>query len=117
MSILTPSFEATRAKLLPIPSLSNITYPEWPEHADPYVAALSVISKTSKGPIYVDGATRLFIVDGLQKAAPFTTVQSAPVEIRRLRERKSKEELEIMKCANEVSCSATRSDYLTIYVV
>lgn len=103
VSILTPSFEATRAKLLPIPSSSNISYPEWPEDADPYSAALSVIPDTSSGPIYIDGATRYFVVDGLKKAKPHAAVEIAPVEIRRLRERKSKEELAIMKCANEVS--------------
>ncbi|TCD66692.1 hypothetical protein EIP91_001046 [Steccherinum ochraceum] len=109
VSILTPSFEATRARLLSIPSASDIVYPEWAEHADPYAAALSVIPKKSKGAIFVDGAARFFIVDGLRDAAPTTTVQSAPVEIRRLRERKSEEELEIMKCANEVTVLSIRA--------
>lgn len=111
VSILTPSFEATRAKFLPIPSASNVTYPEWPEHENPYAAALAAVPQSNRGAIYVDAATRYFIVDGLQEAAPHATVQSAPVEIRRLRERKSQEELEILKCANEVSSRVSREKY------
>ncbi len=104
ISILTPMFEATRARLLPIPSDSEITFPEWPEDVDPYQVALSAISDLDDGTIFVDGSTRQFVVDGLQKAAGGgSKVVSAPVEIRRLRERKSKEELNILKCANEVS--------------
>ena len=41
--------------------------------------------------------------DGIQHAAKDSLITTAPVEVRRLRERKSKEELEIMKCVNEVS--------------
>lgn len=113
VSILTPSFEATRAKLLPIPSASNVTYPEWPEHENPYAAALTTVPRSDRGAIYVDAATRYFIVDGLQEAAPHATVQSAPVEIRRLRERKSREELEILKCVNEVGSRVSRDTYFS----
>ncbi|PSR94075.1 hypothetical protein PHLCEN_2v4503 [Hermanssonia centrifuga] len=109
ISILTPMFEATRARLLPIPSDSEITFPEWPEDMDPYQVALSAISDLDDGTIFVDGSTRQFVVDGLQKAAGGgSKVVSAPVEIRRLRERKSKEELNILKCANEVTILAIR---------
>lgn len=101
VSILTPTFEATRAKLLHIPSSEGILYPEWPEDENPYAAALSVIPP-GPAPIYVDGAARSFIVDGLQQVTR-AKVRVAPVEIRRLRERKSAEELEIMKCVNEVN--------------
>lgn len=104
VSILTPSFEATRAKLLPIPAASEITYPEWPEEVDPYEVAVSAIPGLRGSTIFVDGSMRHFLVDGLQKAAGGSSkVVSAPVEVRRLRERKSKEEIEIMKCVNEVS--------------
>ncbi|KAA1474863.1 Creatinase/aminopeptidase [Dentipellis sp. KUC8613] len=110
--ILTPSFEATRAKLLPIP-ITNASYPEWQEYQSPYqtaIGALDLPSLTFGDKIFVDGAVRHFIVDGLQHAAPAgTRVQSAPVEVRQLRERKSAKELEIMKCANEVTVLAIRA--------
>lgn len=110
VSILTPSFEATRAKLLPIPSASNITWPEWREEVDPYdVAISSLSSKEYGGTIFVDGYMRNFVVDGLRNAAAHVKVASAPVEIRRLRERKSKEEIDILKCANEATVLGIRA--------
>lgn len=109
ISILTPTFEATRARLLPVPSDEDIGYPEWPEDVDPYEVAVSAIPslKEGNGIIYVDGSMRQFVVDGLQRAAAGSQVAIAPVEIRRLRERKSEEELAIMKCVNEVRHTVT----------
>ncbi|PCH38133.1 Creatinase/aminopeptidase [Wolfiporia cocos MD-104 SS10] len=116
VSILTPAFEATRAKLLSIPSESEIAYPAWPEDVDPYGVAVSAIPNLNGGTVYVDGMSRNFIVDGLQQAAPSSKVVTAPVEIQRLRERKSKEELEIMKCVNEVTVLAIRAVREKMYI-
>ena len=102
VSVLTPAFEATRARLLPVVA-NSVVYPQWPEDVSPY--EVMIASLAPEGTIYVDGYMRHFIVDGLQKAAPGVAVSYAPVEIRQLRERKSPAELEIMKCAHEV-CSS-----------
>ncbi|KAI1794518.1 Creatinase/aminopeptidase [Ganoderma leucocontextum] len=109
ISILTPAFEKTRAKLLPIPSKSGVTYTAWPEDADPFATALDLLPNLDDTVIYVDGNVRTFITDGLQKAAPNARVLNAPVEVRRLRERKSSEELDIMKCVNEATVLAIRA--------
>ena len=108
VSILTPTFEATRARLLPIPSNDEIAFPEWPEDVNPYEVAISVIPalKDGSGAIYVDGSMRQFVVDGLQQAAGENKVQSAPIEVRRLRERKTEEELQILRCVNEVGSTS-----------
>lgn len=112
ITVLTPAFEATRAKLLPIPSLvSEVTFAEWPEEANPYdivVSALPPVPDGERGIIFVDGTIRHFIVDGLDEAAANSNVFSAPMEIRQLRERKSTTEIELMKCANE-ACATLRS--------
>jgi len=105
ISVLTPSFEATRAKLLPIPSASDITFAEWPEDANPYEVAISVLPSLAAGQnstIFVDNNIRHFIVDGLDGAAPKSKISSAPMQIRYLRERKSPAEIELLKCVNEV---------------
>ena len=108
ISILTPSFEATRARLLPIPSDTEIAYPAWAEDANPYEIAIATVPQLQDRDglaktVYVDGDMRHFVVEGLEKAAgEAVTVVGAPVEIRRLRERKREDELDIMKCANEV---------------
>jgi hypothetical protein len=103
ISVLTPSFEATRARLLHIPSLSDVTFPEWQEDANPYDVAISAFPTPAdgRGKIFVDGNIRHFVVDGLAKAGPKLMVSSAPMEIRHLRERKSLAEIALLKCANE----------------
>lgn len=104
ITVLTPSFEASRAKLLPIPSASNIQFAEWAEDANPYDVAISALPSLgqAQSTIFVDGDIRHFIVDGLGQAAPSCKLVSAPTEIRSLRERKSPAEIELMTCANEV---------------
>ncbi|KAH9951248.1 peptidase M24 [Amylocystis lapponica] len=116
ISILTPTFEATRAKLLPIPSASEIAYPAWPEDVDPFAVVVSAFPNLAQSNIFVDGNVRTFITNGLQQAAPHSTVAGAPVEIKRLRERKSQEELEIMKCVNEVTVLAIRAVREKMYI-
>lgn len=103
VAVLTPAFEETRAKMLPI-AAEGVEWVSWPEDADPYQLALSAIPalKEEKGDIIVDGSIRNFIADGLRNAGHGANVRSAPVEVKHLRERKSPSEIEIMKCANEV---------------
>lgn len=115
VSILTPAFEKTRAQGLLIPSDAAVTYTAWPEDVNPFATALALIPGLDGATIFVDGEVRTFITDGLQKAAPGARVSNAPLEVKRLRERKSSEELGIMKCANEVqsvpSLSSRRLDH------
>jgi hypothetical protein len=102
ITVLTPSFEATRAKLLPVPSASDITFAEWPEDVNPDDVAIAAVPLAKgQGTIFVDGSIRLFIVDGLAEAAPKSKVSSAPIQIRHLREKKSAAEIDLMRCANE----------------
>lgn len=102
VSVLTPAFEATRARQLPIPAQGNLSFYEWPEDVDPYKVAISAFSG-QQGIVYVDGAVRKFIADGLASAGG--SVLSAPLELRSLRERKSPAELDIIRCASEVNAS------------
>ncbi|KIM49269.1 hypothetical protein M413DRAFT_438439 [Hebeloma cylindrosporum] len=144
VTILTPKFEATRARTLPIPSPGRpIKYIEWSEEADPYVAllsALTLLDRPSPGEhvkVFVDNSIRKFIVDGLQRASgtdhtlstnspsccinatyfEHLTLQvlSAPFEITQLRERKSEDELRILKCANEATLLAIRDVHKKLY--
>ena len=103
VTILTPSFEESRVKLMTIPSRNPVSYATWREEVNPYAVAVEAIpALATKGPVFVDGEMRTFVLDGLSKAAFLTPVLAAPVEIQRLRQRKSHRELEILKCANEV---------------
>ncbi|KZP23639.1 peptidase M24 [Athelia psychrophila] len=122
VTVLTPAFEASRAKLLPIPSAFQIEYVEWAEDKNPYDVALRAVLQGQLGQesqsqtIFVDGDIRHFIVDGLQDAAPSYNVASAPMEVRSLRERKSNAEIDLMKCANEVTVLAIRAVREHMYI-
>ncbi|KZT01732.1 Creatinase/aminopeptidase, partial [Laetiporus sulphureus 93-53] len=109
---MTPAFEATRARLLLFPSASDT----WSDNVDPYGMTRSAVPHLREGTKFVDGMLRSFVSDGIQKASPESKVMLASVEIRRLRERKSEEELEIMKCVNEVTILAIHAVRKNIYV-
>ncbi|KAG1749007.1 peptidase M24, structural domain-containing protein [Suillus paluster] len=114
ITVITPAFEETRAKLLLVPGI-DVTYASWAEDEDPYAVALHALS-TLKGPIYVDGMMRNFIVDGLQKAAPGVHVMTAPPDVTQLRERKSLAELDLLRCANEVTVLGIRAVQAQMYI-
>jgi Xaa-Pro aminopeptidase len=105
VTVLTPTFEESRARQLNI-TAGRVRWAAWDEDANPYAAALSALpahARTKDAKIFVDGAVRHFVVDGLQKVMPDARVLVAPKEVRQLRERKSPKELEILTCANEAS--------------
>lgn len=110
LSVLTPRFEITRAKMLPIPS-DVIRFVSWGEEANPYEILASSLPRT-EGNIFVDGHTRTFIVEGLRRAFPRANILEAPTEIRLLREQKSRSELDLLRCANEVGSEKFHLDLL-----
>ncbi|KAJ7093234.1 Creatinase aminopeptidase [Mycena epipterygia] len=113
VSILTPVFEAPRAKMLPVSS-EDVTFIEWAEESNPYEHVMSILSD-APGSVFVDGYIRNFIVDGLREANPRATVSSAPYEIKRLRERKSPAEIDLLKCVNEVTVLSIRTVHEQMY--
>ncbi|KAH7929783.1 Creatinase/aminopeptidase [Leucogyrophana mollusca] len=115
VTILTPVFEETRARLLSVPGV-DVSYAAWPEDKNPYAVALHALPNFQGETIYVDGMIRNFIVDGLQNAGSGVKVASAPAEIKQLRERKSTAEIELLKCANEVTLLAVRAVQERMYI-
>ncbi|TFK42729.1 Creatinase/aminopeptidase [Crucibulum laeve] len=114
VSIVTPKFEATRAKSLPVYSNSTVSYIEWPEEVNPYTATLSHLGIT-EGIVFIDSAVRKFIADGLEQASN-SEILSAPAEIKEIRERKSKAEIDILKCANEATLLAIRQVHKKLHI-
>ncbi|KAJ3982700.1 Creatinase/aminopeptidase [Lentinula detonsa] len=106
VSILTPRFEATRAKTLPIP-FEGVEYIEWREEESPYEIAASALS--IEGTVYLDDAARLFVFNGFQKSLPHAEVAPSPAKIKEIRQRKSGAEIELLKCANEATLLAIRA--------
>ncbi|KAJ7074259.1 Creatinase/aminopeptidase [Mycena amicta] len=83
ISILTPAFEATAREAA---SQSHVEWIEWAEEASPYDHVMSILP-SSAGAVFVDGRNK--------------NIHCSTYEIKRLRERKSSAELELLKCANE----------------
>ncbi|CAA7267911.1 unnamed protein product [Cyclocybe aegerita] len=128
MTILTPKFEATRAKKLPIPTVDGlpVKYAKWAEEENPYSVALSPYGCSASAPshardpeggiIFVDDNVRKFIDDGLKHARPDTIqVLTAVPAITAMRERKSAAEIKILKCANEATLLAVREVHKQLY--
>ena len=108
ITVLAPYFEATRARMLPIP-YEGVEYIEWSEDANPYEMAASILPV--EGNVFLDDAARLFIFNGFQKTLPHASVSPAPPEIKQIRQRKSVDEIELLKCANEVRFQPIASYY------
>ncbi|KAJ7582622.1 peptidase M24, structural domain-containing protein [Mycena floridula] len=115
VTLLTPRFEATRAKMIQIPSSNGVEYIEWAEEANPYQVAASAFSD-NVGTVFVDQSIRHFIFDGLQNLAILNPITSAPTDIVILRERKSAAELELLKCANEATLLAIRDVHKRMFI-
>ena len=103
VTIITPKFEASRAKLLSIPA-QHLTFVEWAEDEDPYQITVASIPQSQNifAQHYMAESTRLFIRDGIQSHTLYG-VRTAPLEIQKLRERKSPAEIALLRCVNEVN--------------
>ncbi|EIW85418.1 Creatinase aminopeptidase [Coniophora puteana RWD-64-598 SS2] len=114
VTLLTPEFEETRARTLPVPA-RELHYAAWPEDGNPYTAALGVLrhaqdDDANKATILVDGNMRMFVADGLRHAAgEGAQVAPATPEVTALRERKSPAEIALLRCANEATLLAVRA--------
>lgn len=92
VTILTPTFEASRAKLLSIPG--DVSYIQWNEDASPYEALTSLLGD---GKVALDQDTRHLILQGLKST--FKNEFLFPsIEMRSMRIRKSEPELAIIRC-------------------
>ncbi|EJD53292.1 Creatinase/aminopeptidase [Auricularia subglabra TFB-10046 SS5] len=120
ISVLTPAFEETRARLLTIPAPEDgVHYAAWPEEGDPYATALRQVEDASgltEGVVFVDESVRYFIAERLRNAGSKFEVKIAPPEIRALRESKSTAELALMTCANEATVLAIRAVRENMYI-
>ncbi|KAF4578528.1 hypothetical protein EYR36_000335 [Pleurotus pulmonarius] len=108
VSILTPKFEAARAKLLP---LSPSAYIQWAEEDNPFAVLSAALRIPTNATAYVDANARLFVADGLQRALPQARIRTPPPQIVEIRERKTDEEIAILACANEATLLAIRATH------
>jgi hypothetical protein len=111
VTIITPLFESSRAKLLAIPTAGNVRFVPWGDDADPYAVAISSLRDSvdmakDEVSLFIDENSRYFIADGIKNAADGIRTEITPPEIRALREQKSPTEVALLRCVNEVSIEA-----------
>jgi Xaa-Pro aminopeptidase len=104
-----PSFEETRARTqLSIVGRDGkkhqVTYLPWKESKDPYAKLRETLDARGTGKIVVDEGMRAGIADELRNGlGGKREIIVSPKAVREIRERKTTEELALLKCANEVS--------------
>ncbi|KAJ9121667.1 hypothetical protein QFC22_002287 [Naganishia vaughanmartiniae] len=129
LTILTPAFEASRAKLLDLPGMEKDTevhFIEWKEEED-WAHVLvrhlngrngSIAQGASSVNLHFDPAVRTFIPAGIARAAATTqdgdtnlalSVDVADARILSVRERKSAEEIAVLKCGNQLTLEAIKA--------
>ncbi|PVF98193.1 Creatinase/aminopeptidase [Serendipita vermifera] len=119
VSILTPLFEASRAKLLNIPTRNEINFIKWEEDANPYhtlLSALDISGNPTHNKVFVDPESRFLVVEGIRQANHHILVEGPPKEILALRERKSSAEMTLLRCANEVTLLALRAVHRKLHI-
>lgn len=107
VKVVVPSFEKTRAKTqLEIAVRPDaIEYLPWEESESPYGALEEFVERDREGraTVLVDENSRVLIMSEVQEAlGSDVVVKSSVAEVRSLRERKTEEELALLKFANEV---------------
>lgn len=123
LSILTPSFELSRAKLLPFAftteEFKEISFVVWQEEGNPYEILVDHLEtlrkenqdlsskKSESWSIQIEENVRQFISSGLSDAVASLQVDArvefASLRVREQRMRKSEGELQIMRCAARVN--------------
>lgn len=110
-TIITPAFEATRAreslKQANLPTTIQPDIVEWLEYKSPFESLPTLFPNSQR--VIVEQNARLFIYQGVSESLSDTTVDMAPRSIRMLRMIKSSAELDIMRCANTVTELAIRT--------
>jgi len=84
----------------------------WEEHQSPYPLLRKIVSE---GRVGIDESTPYFISDGLVKANPALTFESATPVTRTCRQQKSDHELSLMKRAKEMTLQVHKATAAILY--
>ncbi|KAJ9102514.1 hypothetical protein QFC21_002914 [Naganishia friedmannii] len=134
LTVLTPAFEASRAKLLDLPGIekdTEVNFVEWKEEEDWAQVLVRHLDRrdgsTAQGAaglhLHFDPAVRTFIPAGIARAAASAQIEDhvdlsvdvADPRILSVRERKSAEEIAVLKCGNELTLEAIRATRDAMY--
>ncbi|SAL98915.1 hypothetical protein [Absidia glauca] len=111
MTIITPAFEATRAKeqwiKANLPAGINPSMVEWVEHGSAFDTVRDVLKShhSQSQAIQIEPTTRYFIAEGI-RASVDHSVHIASQTLQQLRMVKTQEEIAIIQCTNRISVRA-----------
>jgi len=108
--ILTPRFEASLLHIPTTATQADVVFAEWAEDGNPYDVVANIITAPLRSiaykptQVFVDEGARHFVVDGIAAAVSKLDYQvhNTPNEITAILERNPMEEIQILRCANEV---------------
>lgn len=108
VTILTPRFEELRATLLHLPREmeGRVKFVAWDESDSPYEV---LADKIGTGQVVLDGHVREFIGQGLREAGWRAAGKEVREKVELIRERKEKREIDLLRCANQMTLQAIRS--------
>lgn len=107
--LVTPEFEALRASLIELPKDLDglVTWVKWREDQSPY-EALKTSLDDEVDAFVLDGLTRQFVAEGLRNVLREEKNDEVLGKIGLIRERKSRWEVELLRCANQKTLHAIR---------
>ncbi|WVQ72013.1 hypothetical protein IAR50_001557 [Cryptococcus sp. DSM 104548] len=109
VSLVTPTFEALRASLLKLPEEVQrvVRWVEWREDQSPYQVLHFALDDNVQS-FVLDPMVRQFIGEGLREVLKEETGQEVLAEVSLIRERKTRREVELLRCANQKTLYAIR---------
>lgn len=117
--LLTPEFERLRAQGVRLPDEVKVEWVGWREDESPYRVLKDAVGLTR---VILDGGVRAFVADGIRNAfgahnLHFKGSRELEAEVLSLRERKDEWEIDLLRCANQVSLGITSLNQYTLHAI
>ncbi|ODO11062.1 hypothetical protein I350_01664 [Cryptococcus amylolentus CBS 6273] len=115
--LVTPTFEALRARLLELPEeVRHIArWVEWREDQSPY-QVLGAALEDDGETFVLDPMVRHFVGQGLRKVLQEETDEEVLASVSLIRERKTTHEVDLLRCANQKTLHAIRQTRKRMYL-
>jgi len=121
ITILTPAFEESRARLLKLPDeiAERVTWVSWTEDESPYAALVCALGPVE---IVIDPDVRHFIAAGIrgaqgnERSRSREQMRDVRAAVASIREVKEEREVGLLRCANEATLHAIRKTRARMYI-
>ncbi|WVR09408.1 hypothetical protein IAU60_006475 [Kwoniella sp. DSM 27419] len=117
VTLLTPAFEAARAKLIDLLEevSERVEWLEWKENESPFQVLAEHLKAKDVHSFVLDGEARQLVAHGLRAVIEEKAGQLER-KVAEVRERKSKREVDLLRCANQFTLHAIRSTRARMHI-